>query len=293
MKSIRKLEFIALLLGSVFVARHALVTTLRLALQNDAYTHILLILPVSIALIYVDRKSLRVLVDPDRRHGSLIAGTAAIIAVSSFLPKGRISSDLQLSLDILALVIWCIGSFILCFGTRTFRLARFPLLLLFWIVPLPSFALDRIIALLQQGSALAARLLFEMVAIPVAQNGLVLSIPGLVVEVAKACSSIRSSLMLLVTTIVLAQLLLKSSFHKGLVIVLAIPLAIAKNGLRIFTIAMLATKVDPTFLTGEFHQKGGIVFFTIALLCVFVLLRILAYREEARKREAWLVTQSW
>ena len=113
-----------------------------------------------------------------------------------------------------------------------------------------------------------------------AQNGVLLTIPGLTVEVAQECSSIRSSSMLLVTTMVLAQLLLRSPWRKALVIGVAVPLSVAKNGLRIFTIAMLATRVDPAYLTGRLHHEGGIVFFMIALIGVFVLLWILRRGED-------------
>ena len=81
-------------------------------------------------------------------------------------------------------------------------------------------------------------------------DGVRLSIPGLTLEVAKECSSIRSSLMLVVTTMVVAQLLLQSPLRKSVVVAAAIPLSIAKNGLRIFTIGTRGTRVDPAFLTG-------------------------------------------
>jgi exosortase/archaeosortase family protein len=65
------------------------------------------------------------------------------------------------------------------------------------------------------------------------------------------------------------------------VIILAVPLSVAKNGLRIFTIAMLGTRVDPGYLTGRLHHQGGIVFFAIILVAVFALIWIL------RKGEGW------
>lgn len=85
--------------------------------------------------------------------------------------------------------------------------------------------------------------------------------------------------MLLVTTIVLAHLLLRSPWRKLFVIAAAVFLSVAKNGLRIFTIVMLATRVDAGYLTGRIHREGGILFFLIALGGVFVLLWILRSRE--------------
>ena len=112
-----------------------------------------------------------------------------------------------------------------------------------------------------------------------AQDGVLLQIPGLTVEVARECSSIRSSLMLVVTTMVVAQVLLRSPWRTALVIFVAIPLSVAKNGLRIFTIALLGTRVDPSFLTGRLHHQGGIIFFLIALAGIFLLLWIVRRGE--------------
>jgi len=95
------------------------------------------------------------------------------------------------------------------------------------------------------------------VGLPVAEDRTLLTIPGLTVEVARECSSIRSSLMLVVTTMVLTQTLLRSAWKKALVIAIAIPLSVAKNGLRIFVLAMLATRVDRSYLTGRLHHQGG------------------------------------
>ena len=106
-----------------------------------------------------------------------------------------------------------------------------------------------------------------------------LSIPGLDIEVARECSSIRSSLMLVITTMVLAHVLLRSWWRKSLLIAVAIPLSCAKNGLRIFVIAELGTQVDPGFLDGRLHHHGGIVFLSIALGAVAVLLCALRRTE--------------
>ncbi len=66
------------------------------------------------------------------------------------------------------------------------------------------------------------------------------------------------------------------------VVLVAIPLAVVKNGIRIFTLAVLGTYVDPTFLTGRLQHNGGILFFLLALAVIFGVLRILQ-RAEARR----------
>jgi len=279
-KTVRILDFVALFAGPLIVVWHPLASTLGLALKNDAYTHILLILPLSFTFICVEWKSLQADIKLSLPVGFLILCAAGMVAILSRWQTPPIAPDVRLSINMVALVLWWIGAFTFCFGAQVSRRLLFPLGFLFWMVPFPLFLLNWIVSLLQQWSAFSARCLFVITGVPVAQDGLSLSIPGLTLEVAQECSSIRSSLMLLVTTMVLAQLVLRSPWRKALVIALVVPLSVAKNGLRIFTIAMLGTRADPGFLTGRLHHQGGIVFFSIALIAVFVLLWILRRKED-------------
>ena len=179
----------------------------------------------------------------------------------------------------LAVVTWWIGSFVYCFGPPMPRMFVFPLCFLSWLVPLPEFALTHIVRFLQEGSAAAANQFFVIAGMPVTRDGLQLSIPGLTVEVATEWSSIRSSLMLLVTSMVLAHLLLRSIWGKVLVILRAIPLSIAKNGLRMLAISMLTAYVDPGYMHGRLHHQGRIVFFLILLAVYLTLLRLVGWTE--------------
>jgi len=248
------------------------VTSFALALRDDQYTHLLLILPVSVALIFLDWKSPDPFSLVNLKLGWVWLAFAVGITAASRLGLLRVHSDEKLSLNMLALVLWWIGAFISAFGIRSFRRALFPLCFLFWMIPIPQLVLNPVVRLLQEGSAAAANLFFTVAGVPVAQEGTRITIPGLSLEVARECSSIRSSLMLVVTTMVLAQLLLRSPWRKALVIALAMPLSVAKNGLRIFVLGQLGTRVDPTFLTGKLHREGGIIYFLIALIFIFFAL---------------------
>jgi exosortase len=153
-------------------------------------------------------------------------------------------------------------------------------LFLLAVVPIPSILLDQIVSGLQQSSTLAAQFLFLLFRVPVSRDGTMLAIPDLDIDVTPECSSIRSSLMLVVTTMVLAHLLLNKTWRQVLVVAIAIPLSVAKNGLRIFVIGMLGSRVDPAYLAGNLHRHGGIVFFLIALAAIFLLLWYLRRGEE-------------
>ncbi|HSZ61465.1 MAG TPA: exosortase/archaeosortase family protein [Terriglobales bacterium] len=275
----QNVAFAFLCVASIVLWWRPLVGTLRLALGNDAYTHIILIVPLSAVLIILDAKTRRIDGRPGYGLGLVLIVAAALIR--GYARWGMVAGqeDIRLTLAMFALVAWLMGSVVLCFGERTFRQFLFPLCFLFLIVPIPDFVLKWIVEFLQQQSAVAARLMFRAAGVPVTQDGIMLSIPGLDIEVATECSSIRSSLMLMVTTLVFAQLFLRSWWRKVMLVAMAIPLSVAKNGLRIFTIGELGTRVDPGFLNGRFHRNGGIVFFAISVLGVAVLLWILRWTE--------------
>lgn len=278
-----RLSFFLLIAFSLIFGWHPLIATLTLALQSDQYTHILLIIPITASLTYLDWQTLSIGAQRDLPLGSALLGSAALIASLLWLRPSSFITDLQLFIAMLALVTWGVGAFVLCFGIRVARACLFPLCFLFGLVPMPQAVLDVIIDLLQQGSSLAAYLLFTIAGVPAVRNGVMLTIPSLTIEVAKECSSIRSSLMLVITTMVLAHLLVQSPWRKAVLVAAAVPLSVAKNGLRIFTIAMLGTRVDPGYLNGKFHRQGGMIFFAISLLAVGSLL-MLIHRIEPRSR---------
>ena len=280
-----KSAFLFLCAISLVAAWRPLRDALWLATHDEEYTHLLLIVPAAAALIWrklsgPNGRSDGTPVTPSLRAGPLLLCLSLLVTGfarwhTNLLP------DEQLSADMLALVTWWIGSFVLCFGTQLSRTLLFPLGFLLLVVPLPRFLLNEIVAWLQHASAFTAHSMFSLARVPVTQDGVLLDIPGLTLEVAKECSSIRSSSLLLVTTMILAQLMLRTPWRKWLAIVLAIPVSVAKNGLRIFTIGILGTRVDPSYLTGKLHHQGGIVFFSIGLGCMFFVLWILHRNERA------------
>jgi exosortase len=273
--------FAALCTVPVVFAWSAITATFSLSLHNSAYTHILLILPISVVLLVVEQPWRKWVPIPSFAVGGSVLIAASLIGVSG-LRWGRaeiFTGDVRLSLQMLAVVLWWMGSFVFCFGGRIFRACAFPLLFLFWIVPVPDFALNYIVHILQVGSASSARFLLTLAGIPVAQDETVLAMPGLTIEVAKECSSIRSSLMLVVTSMVMAHVLLRSVGGKAVVVLAAIPLSIAKNGLRVFTLSALSVYVDPGILNSPLHHQGGIVFLAIAVILLIGLIRFVSWVE--------------
>jgi len=197
--------------------------------------------------------------------------------------SSHLSGNEALSLSALSLVVIWTGGFLLCYGRRALRAGASQLLFLLLMVPFPDPFLDWIIQLLQQGSTEVAYSLFRALGVPVLRQGFLLSVPGITIEVAKECSSIRSSMALLIICLLAAHLYLRTWWKGLLFVLLALPLSVIKNGIRITTLTLLSVYVNPDFLRGNLHHQGGFLFFFLALL---MLLPVLVAFEKSDRPKA-------
>jgi exosortase len=263
--------FLGLLLVSVGIFHRALAFVLRSAISVDQYSHILLVIPVSVALLYLGRRRILANVTYWAPAGvlylALVGGFAYVAGHSS-----AVSPSGYLSLSILFFAACCVTAFIFCYGTQAFRRGMFPLLFWLLMVPLPDSALSLVIAMLQNGSAVATCMLYRTAHIPYVRHGVVLVLPKLDIYIAEECSGIRSSMVLLLCGLVLGHLYLKSFWTKTLLALAVLPLSVAKNGLRIFVLSTLGMYVDPSFLSGRLHHQGGFIFFGLAFAALFLLI---------------------
>jgi exosortase len=274
--------FAGFLGASILVSWKTLAALAFFSLHEESSSHILLIPVVSIYLLYIERKriakSLRTGVVPG--FSLILAGAVIVLLfVAQRYFAGNVSS---LPAATFLLVLAWIGTFILFYGSSAFRAAAFPLLFLLLMIPIPENVLARTIYFLQSGSTDIAFFLFRAVGVPVFRQGFFLTVPSVTIEVATECSGIRSSLALLITCLIAAHLFLRTPWKQLLFVLLAVPLALIKNGIRIVTLTLLSIYVDPSFLTGSLHHKGGFVFFLLALAILAPVLLVLEKSERVR-----------
>lgn len=265
---------------SVLVFGRTLHVLALFSLDHEGSSHILLIPVVSLCLLYAERSRIFRVV-----RTSLVLGGAVVLgAIALYLfvvsHESVRDPDQCLSGAMLAIVLLWLGGFLMCYGVTAWRRAAFSLLFLLLMVPLPPTLLERSILLLQQGSTEIAFLLFRVVGVPVLRQGFLLTVPGVTIEVAKECSGIRSSVALVITCLLAAHLFLRTKCKLSVFVLLAFPLAIIKNAIRITTLTLLAVYVDPSFLTGSLHHEGGFVFFLLALAILAPVLMALRKSEK-------------
>ena len=276
----RHATFAAFIVVSSLVFYKTLSALIQHSLRNDSSSHIILIPFIALFLIYLERQRIFSITRMSLGPGvglALVGIVLFSLANRSSFPR---DGNWQLSLQTLAVLLVCAGGFLLCYGFPAFRAAAFPLLFLLLMIPLPDVILEGATYALQAGSTEITYLIFHMVGTPVSRHGFLLSVPGVTIEVAKECSSIRSSIALFITCLLAAHLYLRTGWKKFVVVVLALLLSVVKNGIRIATLTLLSIYVNPGFLSGKLHQEGGFLFFLLALL---ILLPVFLWMEKSDK----------
>lgn len=278
----RHLRFLAALALAIVIWWRPVRSLVYLALNQDDYSYLLLVILISVALLCFERWA-----PPAEPKWSLTAASLllGIIAAGLWLNRQIVVglADLRLSLSMLLLLVLVLTLFVQIYGWDLAVRMRFPLLFLLLAVPLPKPATGWLVVALQHGSADAAYALFRLFHVPVVREGLLFSFSKIEIEVAQECSGIRSSTILAITTLVLAQLFLKSPANRALVVLWALLVGVVKNGFRIFTLSLLGEYVSTSILDGPLHHQGGPVFFFLGLVLVVVPIWLLRKKEALRR----------
>jgi exosortase len=262
------------------IFRSSLQTLFMFSLKRENCSHLFLIPVITISLVYLKRRSIFYNRPFDRRRGILLLLVGCVVFVLSRGLAPQLSEYDVVSLATFGMVLTWLGAFILSYGFRSFQEALFPLLFLFWMVPIPEPLLERAIFLLQEGSAGVAEVLFHWSGTPAFRQQFLFTLPGLTIEVAQECSGIRSSLALMITGLVASYLFLRAKWKRTLVVTCILPLVVIKNGIRIVTLSLLSIYVNPNFMKGPLHRDGGVLFFALAALLLFPLVRWLSQSDE-------------
>jgi exosortase len=260
--------------GVVAITAGALRALFGFTWDNPTASHAVGIPFVALVLVFTNRQSIFSTVRPSPWLG----GAVAIVGLALATAAHRVVADAAVALSIATagIALSWIGGFLLFYGVAAARQALFPLAFLVFMVPMPGLVIDGATRFLKEGSTEAVASLFTVTGTPYFRQGFVFALPDVVIEIADECSGIRSSIALLLTSLLAGHTLLRSSWTKIALVLVVLPIAVLKNAIRIVALSLLAIHVDPSFLTGQLHHEGGIVFFLLALgllAPVFLFLR--------------------
>ena len=259
---------------------------IRLALDIDLHSHTLLVPFVSIYFAWLKKDELPKPTAPNKTLGILLAVIGIGLASIRCLGTGPESIEDRVVLSSLAFVSLCLAAAAFIFGANILRSQSFSLGFLIFFTPMPLFLQDWVNAFFQYTSAEVSYHMVRLADIPIFRgHPLTFQLPTIDLHVAPSCSGIRSSLVLLITSIVAGKLFLQSPWSRWALIVFIVPLAIVRNGFRIFTISYLCVHVGPHMHNHWIHHKGGPIFFILSLPPFFAFLYWLWKRERRPGRE--------
>lgn len=248
---------------------------LRFALSSSLFSHILLIPFISFYLLcqkenpcptVPSRPSLWAVL-PVLTGGVLLCAYWLVWRSEASLPR----TD-YLAVMTAAYLALLVGLAWVCLGTTTVRGWAFPLAFLVFMIPWPTAMIEGVETWLQHASAETAAALLSLTGTPHLRTGRVFELPGITLEVAQECSGIRSTLVLLITSVLAGHVLLRTRWKRWLLPLVVIPLGVVRNGFRILTISLLCVHVSPEMIDSPIHHRGGPLFFALSLVPLFVLL---------------------
>ena len=237
-----------------------------------------LLLLVPLGLLYHDilaKLSVQWYDDPDYSHGFLVPlisgylvwerrqkltaaplnpspwGMAVLTLGLSMLVIGSIGAELYLQRT--SLIVIMSGLVLLILGREYLRVLSLPLIFLIFMVPLPAIVVNAVAFPLQLLAAQTATLCLFNLGIPVLREGNVIMLAGTTLEVAEACSGIRSLQALVALGTVYAYFSQHETWKRWALVAVSIPIAILANAFRVTGTGMLAHYWGAEAAEGFYH----------------------------------------
>ena len=251
---------IGVLLAILAGLYHEILVKLGLQWNNDPdYSHGFLV-PVLVGYFVWERW--------DRLKGTRIMpslwGVAVLGGGLLMLVVGSIGAELYLQRSSLIVVI--AGLVLLMMGRDALKILMFPIAFMLFMVPLPAIVVNAVAFPLQLFAARTAEFCLFNFGIPVLREGNVIVLAGTTLEVAEACSGIRSLQALLALGTVYAYFSQRSTWKRWTLVLLSVPIAIAANAFRVSGTGVLANYWGSQAAEGFYHTFSGWLIFVVAFL---------------------------
>lgn len=236
---------------------------------DDNYSHGFLIIPIAVYLAWERRE--RLMAIPAR---SSIFGLVVVMGSIGVLLAGILGSELFLTR--ISIVGAVVGTVLFMYGWKTLRTLAFPLAFLLLMIPIPAIIFNQIAFPLQLLASRFGEASMSLAGVPVLREGNVLILANTTLEVAEACSGIRSLVSLLTLAIVLGYFADRRIWVRVLVAISAVPVAVITNGLRVAGTGIAAHQFGPAAAEGFFHEFSGWLVFVAAFALMLGIQQLIA-----------------
>lgn len=237
---------------------------------NDGnYSHGFLIVPLAAWFVWERRAKLLAL---ETRPTAW--GLAVVAASVSVLIVGLLGSEYFLTRISMIGVLG--GAVLFVLGWRHLRALVFPLAFLLLMIPVPSILFNQIALPLQLLASQFGEATLQAFDVPVLREGNVIILAHTSLEVAEACSGIRSLVSLVTLAIVFGYFSDPRGPVRVALVLAAVPIAIVTNGARVAGTGLAAHYYGAEAAEGFFHDFSGWVIFVVAFALLFVAMRLIA-----------------
>jgi exosortase len=170
------------------------------------------------------------------------------------------------------------------FGWAMVRALQFPLLVLVLAIPFPAIVFNQITFPLQLLASKIASDILPVLGVPTIHEGNVIELPIMKLEVAEACSGIRSLMSLFTLAIFYGYFLERTTKRRVILALASIPIAVTANVARIVGTGLCVQYWDPDKALGFFHEFSGWVMFVISLACLYLVHRAMKLISPAKAK---------
>lgn len=236
--------------------------------DDPNYSHGLLI-PFFVAFVFWRERARyrHLLVQPSN------AGFVAMLAAIVLLLAGSLGSDpLTTRISLLMLLA---GLVLFLGGRAALRAAAFPLGCLVLMIPIPTILLNEIVVPLQSLASQLATTALEGFGYAVLREGNILNIGDSGIEVAEACSGIRSLFSIIALAVGYGCITKSRAWVRVALVVAMVPVTIAANAVRVVSAGMVAYHLGPDRVEGFLHTFSGLLVFATAVCLMVIIHRML------------------
>ncbi|MEZ5317514.1 MAG: exosortase/archaeosortase family protein [Vicinamibacterales bacterium] len=254
--------------GLVVVYWKPLVWLVEAWWSDGNYSHGFLIPPLAAYFAWERRDRLRVA----ERHPSWL-GLLVLAGSLMLLLAGLLGAELFVTR--VSFVGALAGIVLFLFGWRHLRILLFPLAFLFLMIPIPSLIFNQVAFPLQLLASKFGQACMATVSIPVLREGNVLILANTTLEVAEACSGIRSLVSLITLGVIYGYFMDPRGWVRAAIVLSAVPIAIVANGARVAGTGIAAHYFGAAAAQGFFHEFSGWVVFVVAFALMLVVQQVI------------------
>jgi exosortase len=231
--------------------------------HDDNYSHGFLIVPLALYFVWERRARLAA---ASYRPNWL--GLVVVVASLGMLIAGTLGAELFVSR--VSIVFLIAGTVLFAAGFDALRVLAFPTAFLFLMVPPPAIIFNQIAFPLQLLASRFGEATLQALSIPVLREGNLITLANTTLEVAEACSGIRSLISLLTLGIVYGYFVDPRISIRTIIALSAVPIAIVANGLRVAGTGVAAHYYGVEAAEGFFHTFSGWIVFIVAFALMYL-----------------------